>query len=87
MRETATVAGNLASEGPGDDSLEQVTVNLTKRASQALHQAAELTQDTRTDTVNRALQVYAFLEQVIAQGGTVYVRRSPDAEPELLRDL
>lgn len=65
--------------------LERVTVNLTARASRALEQAAELTGDSKTDTINRALQVYAYLEQVTQEGGALYVRESPDKEPQLIK--
>ena len=41
--------------------LTKLTVNLVPNAVKALNHAAELTGDTRTDTVNRALQVYAAL--------------------------
>src|SRR4051794_1094496 len=41
--------------------MERVTVNLTPRASEALREAVELSKDSKTDTINRALQVYAFV--------------------------
>ncbi len=63
-------------------SPERITVNVTGRASLALRLAAELIGATRTDTVNRALQVYAYLEQVTARGGTVYVRETAESGPE-----
>jgi hypothetical protein len=69
------------SNGP----LERITVNLTGRASRALEIATELTGDTKTDTVNRALQVYAYMEQITARGGSVYVREATDAELERLK--
>jgi hypothetical protein len=69
------------SNGP----LERITVNLTGRASRALELATKLTDDTKTDTVNRALQVYAYMEQVIANGGSVYVREAAGEELERLK--
>jgi hypothetical protein len=65
--------------------LERVTVNLTVRASRALEEAAKLTGDSKTDTINRALQIYAYLEQVTQGGGALYVRESPDKEPQLIK--
>lgn len=65
--------------------LERVTVNLTPRAARALEQAAELTGDTKTDTINRALQVYAYLEQVTHDGGAIYVRETPEGESQLIK--
>jgi hypothetical protein len=41
--------------------LTRLTVNLTPRADAALTLAARLTGDNRTNSVNRALQIYAYL--------------------------
>jgi len=65
--------------------LERITVNLTGRAARALDLATELTGDTKTDTVNRALQIYAYLEQVTANGGSIYVREATESELERLK--
>jgi hypothetical protein len=65
--------------------LERITVNLTGRASRALELATELTGDTKTDTINRALQIYAYMEQVTARGGSIYVREAADSELERLK--
>lgn len=46
----------------------RLTVNLIPRADKALQLAVQLTGDSKTDTVNRALQVYAYLEYVISRG-------------------
>ena len=53
--------------------LTRLTVNLIPRADRALTIAAEKTGDTRTDTVNRALQFYAYFVQEITRGRNVYV--------------
>lgn len=57
----------------GGGGLERVTVNLIPRASRALEQAGQLTGDSKTDTINRALQVYAYLEEVWSKGGKILV--------------
>jgi hypothetical protein len=62
--------------------LERVTVNLTARASTALELVTKLTGDSKTDTINRALQVYALIEQVTAKGGSIYIREAGDSELE-----
>jgi hypothetical protein len=64
----------------GHGSLERVTVNLSARASQALQETAELTGETKTESINRALQVYAYLRQVMADGGVVYTKNSDRAD-------
>lgn len=74
-----------ASRRGGGAPLERVTVNLAARASRALQQAAELTGDTKTDSINRAIQIYAYLEDITARGGAIYVRESADGELERLK--
>lgn len=69
----------------GRGPLERVTVNLTARAVLALEVVTGLTGDTKTDTINRALQVYAFLEQVAANGGAIYVGEDADSVVERLK--
>lgn len=61
-----------------------VTVNLTPRAFQALEQAAKLTHDTQTDTINRALQIYSYIAGITCNHGDVYVRDNGSAELERL---
>lgn len=58
----------------GGGGLERVTVNLVPRSSQALETAAEITSDSKTVIINRALQVYAYLEQVWKSGGDVVIK-------------
>lgn len=71
--------------GHGGGGLERVTVNLMARASRALQQAVEITGYSKTDTINRALQVYAYLEEIDAKGGEVYIRESKDSELQLVK--
>ncbi len=44
-------------------SLERVTVNLTPRSSKALEEVVGLTGDSKTDSINRAIQIYAYIER------------------------
>lgn len=62
----------------------RVTVNLTNRSARALELATELTGDSKTDTINRAIQVYAYLESINSKNGEVFVRDS-GSELERLR--
>jgi len=66
-------------------ALERVTVNLTQRSARALELATQLTGDSKTDAINRAIQVYAFLEHAISEGGSVHVQESADSALELLK--
>ena len=62
-------------------NLTRLTVNLTERSSRALELAVNDTGDSRTDTVNRALQVYAYLVHA-AKTTEVTVRlEKPDGTP------
>lgn len=58
--------------------MERVTVNLAPRAVRALEKSVGLTGDSKTDTINRALQVYAYLEEVWHRDGQVLIRNGPD---------
>jgi hypothetical protein len=71
--------------GGGGRGLERITVNLTSRSSSALELAVELSGDTKTDTINRAIQIYAYLEKVIRHGGSVHIREKAGADLERLR--
>jgi hypothetical protein len=39
---------------------------------------------TKTDIVNRALQIYEFIQQLTENGGTLHVRQAQGAELERL---
>jgi len=67
--------------------LERVTVNLTRRSARALALAAELSGESRTDAINRAIQLYAFLEQIDIKGGTIYVKESESSEAREVKFL
>jgi hypothetical protein len=84
---TATKSGhrtNSSGRG-GGSSLERVTVNLTSRTSEALDQLGQMTGDTKTDTVNKALQVFAYLQQLQHDDGAIYVREPGSKELERLK--
>ena len=52
---------------------EELKVNLSEATSKALREAAQLTGDSLTDTINRAIQVYKHLMEAEARGGTLMV--------------
>lgn len=58
----------------------ELHVNLTDEAEYDMHAMAVLTGHTATDVVNRAIQVYAYLERVKAAGAGVYVRNTVTGE-------
>lgn len=72
------------STGRGHAAPERVTVNLTPRAWHALEATVQRTGDTKTETINRALQVYNYLDELMHSGGAVYVQ-DPHGKPERLK--
>jgi hypothetical protein len=72
-------------DGRGGGDLRRITVNLTPRAWEALEQAVKLTGDSKTDTLNRAIQVYAYLMNITQNDGAVYVRDAGHDELQRLR--
>jgi hypothetical protein len=69
----------------GNGPLERVTVNLIARASRALQRVVDRTGDSKTDAINRAIQVYAYLVEIDANGGTITVRETKGSDPQLLK--
>ncbi|GAA1530016.1 hypothetical protein GCM10009678_10080 [Actinomadura kijaniata] len=59
---------------PGAPSGKRVTVNLTGKAARALEDVQEITGYNATDSINRALQVYAYLEELTRDGGELLYR-------------
>jgi hypothetical protein len=57
----------------GRQQLERITVNFVPRASEALQQAVELTRDSKTDTLNRAIQLYAYVLKAQAGGQDLFI--------------
>lgn len=64
----------MATETPPRRRLKRETVNLTPRSADALELAVQLSGDNKTDTINRSIQVLAYLLHVKEQGGDVLVR-------------
>jgi hypothetical protein len=66
----------------GHGPFERLTVNLTARSSQALEDAVQLTGDTKTDTINKALQLWSHVQRLINSGGAVYFREASNSDLE-----
>lgn len=54
--------------------LTRITVNLIPAASEALAESAERDKLSQTDVVNRALQVYNFIDRQVRGGKAVLLR-------------
>lgn len=68
--------------GSGGRGLTRITVNLTPRAMDALDSAVSKTSDSRTDSINRALQVYDLFLDLLARGGGSLLLKHADGETE-----
>jgi hypothetical protein len=76
------------SKGRDDTDLQtlaRVTVNLVRPAQVGLKELMEHTGLSKTDVINRALQLYADLQREMDAGGGVYVRPNGSRELERLR--
>jgi hypothetical protein len=63
--------------------LTKVTVNLVPRSVAALEDAAAITNDTKTDTINRALQLWAWCQRMIDSGSSLRVVTPEGKELEI----
>jgi len=64
--------------------MERITVNLNQRGAAALKAVMDLTEDSKTDCINRAVTIYAFIEKVLSEGCSVLVQESDSTEPQRL---
>jgi len=60
----------------------KLTVTLIPKAVTALEEAARITGDTQTDTINRAIQFYAFVNTELAKGKRLFLQ---DANGDLFK--
>jgi hypothetical protein len=58
-------------ETAAGSGLTRVTVNLNRQAMQALEWVGDATGYSKTDTINRALQVYAIVQKLMQRNGGV----------------
>ncbi|HEY1700964.1 MAG TPA: hypothetical protein VGG75_14735 [Trebonia sp.] len=49
--------------------------------------SCDLTGDSKTDTINRALLAYAYIQDVISKGGSILSQDADGDAPERLRFL
>ena len=79
-------AGSTALEGASAGTgLVRVTVNLTPRSMNALERLSAGAGESKTDAINKALQVYAYLQEVIDQEAATLLIRHANGDVERLR--
>ncbi|AZP18262.1 hypothetical protein EJC51_20520 [Streptomyces aquilus] len=65
----------------------RVTLRLNPRSVEAIKQVEKIHKETRTDIINRAVQLYAMVENAVDAGGGLYLRPSKGAPLERLTIL
>lgn len=68
------------------DGLQRVTVNLVSKSAASLDRLSVSTGLSKTDVINRALQVYDFIDSETEAGKQILVRAA-DGTVEVLRLL
>jgi len=63
----------------------RVTVNLSKRSADALDEASRITDNTKTEVINKSIQLWALVQTAQLQGGGIWVKESKEAELALVR--
>jgi hypothetical protein len=66
---------------------ERITVALIAKAAEDLKRTQARTGLTKTDVVNRALSLYAFLDERLAGGSEILLRHKDTGTTELIRLL
>lgn len=56
------------------NNITKLSLNMCPRAMTAIEVAADLTGDSQTDVVNRAVQLYALHAKTVAEGGRFVVQ-------------
>jgi hypothetical protein len=64
--------------------IKRITFSLTDRSRRALSLAQEIGGDNQTDTVNRALQYYAYLLYLLETEEAVIEAKRPDGTVETI---
>lgn len=63
----------------------KVTVNLSQKTYEALERAASITGDTKTDVINKAVQLYSEVREAQNNGGGVWLQASEGTDPVKVR--
>src|SRR6185503_16101125 len=76
--ESSAVAADRAA-APAPTAV-RVTVNLSARSQEALERTSRLTQDTKTEVINKAVQLFDMVQAAQAEGGGVWIKEDKNSE-------
>jgi hypothetical protein len=83
--ESANVEAPAAASKTANRVAERVTVNLSRKSAEALEHAAALSDDTKTEVINKALQLYDLVRTAQENKGAVWIQDGEDGEPARVR--
>jgi hypothetical protein len=63
----------------------RVTVNLSRKTVEALNATCALTDDTKTEVINKAIQLYREVQEAQQKGGGIWIQSDQSREPVLVR--
>lgn len=70
--------------GLGDNGTDvvakRITLNLSSRSYKALESIVSITDDSKTEAINKALQLYAMVQEQQARGGATWFQDTDDAD-------
>lgn len=58
----------------------KVTVNLSRKTVEALDKTCALTDDNRTEVINKAVQLYREVQEAQHQGGGIWLQSDQSSE-------
>jgi hypothetical protein len=70
---------------PTGEVVQRSTIGWTARSIRAISTAQQIAEESKASVANRAVQLYAWMAEVAAGGGDVYVRLPGENEPRLVQ--
>lgn len=63
----------------------RVTVNLSRKTVEALNATSALTDDNKTEVINKAVQLYREVQEAQHKGGGIWIQSDQSSDPVLVR--
>jgi hypothetical protein len=78
-------AADVAQEGAAPKVAGRVTVNLSRRSVDAIKSTSALTDDTKTEVINKAVQLYNEVQEAQTHGGGIWIQSAEGRDPVQVR--